>query len=203
MLETKMDCFDFGPATIDRLPFPHFSVSNFASEELGQNLLNWFESDAIWKTHNQDGFYESYDLSLRDSRLPLELECLVQPLLIDDLRGKVAALFRARLDERVDVTAHKLVPSYRIGIHTDFGETNQTHRLLIQFNRGWRTEMGGLLLFLSSKVPSQITGDDRVFVPYHRRAICFEVSNRSFHAVTPVNDGERFTLCFSFYSVRD
>ena len=193
--------FDFTGVTLSTDPFPHFALPNFADSDLGDTLLGWFEGAAQWATHNQDGFYESYDLSLRESVLPPELLPLVAPDLTGYLKAEVARIFSATLSDRVDVTAHKLIPPYRIGIHTDYGETKQTHRLLIQINQGWKAERGGLLMFLSSKSPSELTDRDRLFIPHHRCAMCFEVSPRSFHAVSPVKDGNRYTLCFSFYGI--
>jgi hypothetical protein len=40
----------------------------------------------------------------------------------------------------------------------------------------------------------------RNFVPpVHRSGFAFEISERSFHSVTPVLHGERYTLSYTFY----
>lgn len=194
--------FDFSRARLSTDPFPHFAVEDFADSGIGGALLRWFETDAPWATHNQAGFYDSYDLSLRESNLPTALTGLVLPSLTQRMRSEVARLFAADLSEKVDVTAHKLIPTYRIGIHTDYGETQQTHRLLVQINHGWKAEFGGLLMFLSSKAPTEISERDKLIVPHHCCGICFEVSQRSFHAVSPVKSSVRYTLCYSFYGNR-
>ena len=37
-----------------------------------------------------------------------------------------------------------------------------------------------------------------IFEPTHRSAFGFEISERSFHAVSTIRDGERFTLVYTF-----
>src|SRR5262245_61982977 len=134
MAKEPGDYFDFRRATLTGKPFPHFAVSRFVDVSLAADLLAWFETDAPWSPHNEEGFYQSYDLCLRGSDLPARLEGLVSRALTEYVRSEVSRVFDAQLSERVDVTAHKLIPSYQIGIHTDHGDTQQTHRLLVQIN---------------------------------------------------------------------
>lgn len=186
-------CFSFRAVTLNVEPFPHFAVPNFVDRDLGDSLLEWFETDAQWGTYNGDGF------CVRESNLQLQLKELVSGSFSEYLSSEVARVFGAKLSNRVDVTAHRLSAPRHIGIHTDYGRTKQTHRLVVQINRGWKAEWGGLLLFLSSRAPGESTDQDRVFVPHHCCAMCFELSPRSFHAVSPISCGVRYTLCFAFY----
>lgn len=183
---------------IDR-PFLHFVGPEFLDEATGERLLHWFEHDAVWIEKNIEDFYESYDISLRTSTLPLELQFLVDEEFLAGVREHVARAMNTRLGPKTDVTAHRLVPGHHIAIHSDYGELKQTHRLLVQLNRGWSLANGGLLMFLAHERPTEPSDDDCYYIPAHCTAFCFEVSPKSFHAVSRVKQGDRFTLCLSFY----
>ena len=68
--------------------------------------------------------------------------------------------------------------------------------MLVQLNRDWTDDNGGALLFFGS----EDAGDVRKgFRPLHDSCVAFEISPKSHHAVTPVVQGERYTLVYSFY----
>ena len=109
-------------------------------------------------------------------------------------------MFSARLSEKIDCTVHKLVPGQRIRIHNDFIPGEETHRLLIQLNRGWHDDQGGFLMLFNSADPSDV---HRVLSPSHDSVVGFAISESSNHAVSTIHGGERFTLVFSFYARSD
>jgi len=186
---------------VQRTPFPHVVVPDCIDQGFAECLLTWFERDAPWRACSIDDFYQLFDLDLRAVGLPSDLGILLDDAFLEHLRISVAVLLETRLSPRIDVTAHKMLPGCRIGIHNDFGATGQTHRLLIHLNRGWRAEDGGLLMLFGEERPSADSKDTKCFVPHHGRAIGFEISPRSFHAVSRVTSGERYAICFSFYAV--
>jgi Rps23 Pro-64 3,4-dihydroxylase Tpa1-like proline 4-hydroxylase len=128
--------------------------------------------------------------------LPVGIAFLTSAAALNQLRSDIGALLGANLDERVEVTAHKLIPGQRIRIHNDFVPAQETHRLLIQLNRGWSEANGGLLMLFADPDPKSVS---RIILPGSRSAFGFSISPRSFHAVTPIRSGERFTLVYSFY----
>ncbi len=95
----------------------------------------------------------------------------------------------------VEVTAHKLVSGQTIRVHNDYRPKGETHRLLIQLNRGWADEQGGLLLLFGSAGANDVR---RILRPTHRSAMAFAISPLSFHAVSTIQRGERYTLVYSF-----
>jgi len=139
------------------------------------------------------------DIDLRGARLPANLRILIERSFLEELRKAVERLLSAQLGSKIDVTAHKMVPGCRVGIHTDYGSLGQTHRLLVHLNRGWKAENGGLLMFFDEEHPSGESRNLRCYSPHHRRAIGFEISPNSFHAVSRIVAGDRYALCFSFY----
>ena len=105
----------------------------------------------------------------------------------------LAPLTEGALD-LVEVTAHKLVPGQTIRIHNDFIAGEESHRLLVHFNR-WSDVQGGILMLFGSSQPDDIK---RALKPIHNSSFAFEISHQSFHAVSTIAEGERFTIVYSF-----
>jgi Rps23 Pro-64 3,4-dihydroxylase Tpa1-like proline 4-hydroxylase len=176
-------------------PFPYFTAAAGFGEGLSSAILGWLESEVPWELAETD-FYEQYEFSLSRVRLPPHLEFLMGRPFLDDLRSKVECIFDAKLGEGIDCTVHKLVPGQRIRIHNDFIPGQETHRVLVQLNRGWHDDRGGFLMFFNSHDPSDV---HRIFSPIHDSVVGFAISKDSNHAVSTIHCGERFTLVFSFY----
>lgn len=176
-------------------PFPYFVATQALAPDFSLAVLEWLERDAPWHLIEAE-FYEQYEFSLRHDALPEEVRSLVSPQNLDYLRGCVEESFQVQLAERIDVTAHKLVSGQTIRVHNDYIPDRETHRILIQLNRGWNDENGGLLIFFNSNDPADM---NRAFRPEHNSCVGFAISPRSNHAVSTVHSGERFTLVYSFY----
>ena len=84
----------------------------------------------------------------------------------------------------------------RIRIHNDYIPGAETHRVLVQLNNGWADDNGGLLVFFNSDDPADI---HRAFRPLHNSCVAFAISPSSYHAVSTIHGGERYTLVYSFY----
>jgi Rps23 Pro-64 3,4-dihydroxylase Tpa1-like proline 4-hydroxylase len=94
-----------------------------------------------------------------------------------------------------EITAHKLVPGQTIRVHNDYLDNRETHRLLMQFNRGWEDAQGGLLMLFGSASREDVR---RILRPVDGSAMAFPISPQSFHAVSTVRHGHRYTLVYSF-----
>jgi Rps23 Pro-64 3,4-dihydroxylase Tpa1-like proline 4-hydroxylase len=94
-----------------------------------------------------------------------------------------------------EITAHKLLARQTIRVHNDFLDGQETYRLLVQLNRGWQDEQGGMLMLFSSVSPDDVR---RIIRPLHGSAFAFRITPQSFHAVSTIRSGERFTLVYSF-----
>jgi Rps23 Pro-64 3,4-dihydroxylase Tpa1-like proline 4-hydroxylase len=180
-------------------PF-HYIVSPEAFDpEAGCTILAWFESNAPWELVEAD-FYEQFEFSLWEAQLPTNLSFLREPTFLAVVKKRITELFGVDLGHRVEITAHKLVPGQRIRLHNDFILGAETHRLLIQLNRGWQDDNGGLLLFFNSADPADI---HKIFLPVHNSAVGFAITPTSYHAVSTIYTAERFTLVYSFYEQKD
>jgi Rps23 Pro-64 3,4-dihydroxylase Tpa1-like proline 4-hydroxylase len=178
-------------------PFPYFVSPQALSSELSFEILTWLENDAPWKLVETD-FYEQYEFSFFDAQLPNYLKFLTSPEYLAQIKNHVESLFSVKLDARIDFTAHKLIPGQRIRIHNDYIPGCETHRLLIQLNKGWDDDNGGMLMFFNSQNPSDI---HKIFRPSHNSSVGFAISPDSHHAVSIIHKGERYTIIFSFYKL--
>lgn len=185
----------FATATRWTAPFPHLRVNEILSRDDADRVLHWLQEDAPWKLTVAD-FYEQYEFSLLNSPLAPGMECLIQADFIEMIATKIEQSFE--LDCKlvvVEVSAHKLTQGQTIRIHNDFIGSEETHRLLIQLNAGWTSNQGGLLMLFASDVPDTLQS---VLLPTHGSGFAFEISPNSFHAVSSINTGERYTLVYTF-----
>jgi Rps23 Pro-64 3,4-dihydroxylase Tpa1-like proline 4-hydroxylase len=180
-------------------PFRHFAVPDFLEPDIADQFLSWLDERAPWSQNTIPGFYEASDVNLKHTSLPSSLEWAASPSCLLELRDLVAKVFERPLDAEVDVRVHRLTPGQQVRVHTDHGELARSHRLLIQLNRGWSPDNGGLLMFLDGDALDDVNGAHALLCPLHRSAMAFEISERSFHAVSPVKTGVRYTLTYTFY----
>jgi Rps23 Pro-64 3,4-dihydroxylase Tpa1-like proline 4-hydroxylase len=154
------------------------------------------ENDAPWRLRVAS-FYEQWELHLGQERLPASLRVITSPEMVDRLVHSMLMPIAHGALELSDVTAHKLVPGQTIRIHNDYLEGKETHRLLVQLNRAWTDAHGGFLMLFGSDSPEDIR---RAVRPLHCSGLAFTISARSFHAVSTIQDGERYTIVYSFKS---
>lgn len=174
-------------------PFPHFSVNEAYPKAIAKELLDWFGATELW-SFTRTSFYTQYEFSLIGLDLPDSLSFLNSSATLMDLAENFGSVFGKKL-KVIDITAHKLVNGYKMGVHNDFIGNQETHRLVIQINNNWSDENGGYLMLFNSKNPSDVS---KVICPFHNTAIGFEISGRSFHAVSSVHNFTRYTLVYTF-----
>jgi len=177
-------------------PYRFFSSAPNIEKERLLDWVGWFENSAPWHLVETD-FYEQYEFSLLDEDLPLCVQYLASKETLNQLILFVEKEFNVELSPSVDVVAHKLVKGQTIKIHNDFltGKTRETHRVLLQLNRAYREENGGLLMIFSRSNPESLS---EVIEPISGSVQGFEISKKSHHAVSTVHSGERYTVVYSF-----
>ena len=175
-------------------PFAHSTATGALDAELADATLRWMETDAPWKLRVAD-FYEQWELHLDHANMPEPLKDLLAPAFLENLARTMFAPIVPGDIELCEVTAHKLLQGQTIRLHNDYLEDAETHRILIQLNHGWRDEQGGLLMLFGSDSSADVR---RIVRPLHRSAFAFSISDRSFHAVSTIAQGERYTLVYSF-----
>jgi Rps23 Pro-64 3,4-dihydroxylase Tpa1-like proline 4-hydroxylase len=178
-------------------PFPHATAMSPLPSDLCGALLEWFEGDAPWRLRVAS-FYEQWEMHLDAVSVPSAVRSAVSDEVAARLSAGLLLPIGARLPRLTEVTAHKLLPGQTIRIHNDHLEDGETHRILLQLNRGWSDEQGGLLMLFGSAAASDVR---RIVRPLHGSSFAFEISPRSFHAVSTIASGERYTLVYSFRDV--
>lgn len=179
-------------------PFPYFLAEQFVPPSLEKELLGWLEREAPWRLVETD-FYEQYEFSLFEADLPAALAWLVQPECLAHLRGIVEKTLGCGLTDKTDLVAHKLLAGQRIGIHNDYLEGHETHRLTVQLNHGLTDNDGGFFMLFNSFDANDV---HKILRPLSGSAVGFEISQDSHHAVSRMHGGERYTLVYSFYADR-
>ena len=179
----------------EALPFEHFTGHGGPSTACPE-WIEWLETEAPWEPTSTD-FYDQYEFSLLHATPTPVVRRLLCPETLQSLRDLMSGCFRRTLSVRVDVTAHKLVPGQTIRIHNDYISGGESHRLLLQLNRAWGPAHGGYLMFFRGPEPETVC---KVIEPRNGSVQAFAISPRSYHAVSTVHGGERFTIVYSFHS---
>ena len=176
-------------------PFPYSVVSKTFPSRLSLDILDWLESETSWRLVETD-FYEQFVFSLLDIDLPEHLSFFRDTKSLRTIKKRFEGLFRVNLKDQFDIVAHKLVSRQSIRIHNDFVPGNETHRFTVQLNRGLKDDWGGWFVLFDSSNPAEI---HKILRPTHNSALGFAISARSYHAISPLYDGERYTLVFSLH----
>ncbi len=188
---------DLSSARLETDPFPFSVVPDALCSAIEQATLPWFERAAPWGL-TEESFYSQHEFYMRDVDLPSEVAQLVADTTLTAMRALISELFHRRLGTTVDITAHRLTAGQRIRIHDDYLEGGETHRLIVQLNRGWTAGDGGHLLLFGGREPEDVRV---VLEPLSKQALIFEISRRSHHAVSEVVRGERYSIVYSFHAV--
>ena len=183
-----------GSATSNK-PFPHSKLPTAISRSVADAALSWLINEAPWTLRVED-FYVQHEFSLLNVPLGDAIAPLASTAFIEQVRvGLKRAFSIERSLDLVDVNAHRLTPGQVIRIHNDFIEGAETHRLLIQLNSGWSADQGGLLMLFGD---DNVQSLQNVILPSHGSGFAFEITPKSFHAVSEIRDGERYTLVYTF-----
>lgn len=178
-------------------PFAHFVVGDFYEPELARALNRWLSSDATWQ-RSVHHFYDQFELSFKHVQVPDAIAAaLLTPAALRKVKTLAEELFATELRPEVGLTAHKLVETQGIGIHTDNAPGAESHRIVVQLSEGWQDAFGGHLVFFGS---GDVNDMRNIFRHVFNTAIGFRLGPSSYHAVSNVSSGERLTLIYGFWS---
>lgn len=166
-------------------PFPFFVVNAAFSEEQCAALERLFLQDAEWQ--HWDGAF--YRCSLRDvtEHIPAAFQT--------EVLGRMREITGLPLTNRVVVTAQRMLPGQVIGIHSDRPLVGyEITRLVVQLNKQWHAEHGGVLELFASPESSAVFRAN----PEYNKAFGFLLHGGSYHGVTEVTQS-RQTVVFNFW----
>lgn len=190
----KSQILDFTNVLNEEQPFNHFSVAAVLKNRLDEKLLQWLEITDNWEFTETD-FYTQYEFSLLNVEVPEDIRVLLHEQTINDIINEFAKVQPELSLELVGLTVHKLLDGYKMGVHNDFIGSEESHRFLIQINAGWEEENGGYLMLFNSMNSEDVTN---IISPLNNTGFGFEISPKSFHAVSTVYDFLRYTLVYTF-----
>ncbi len=190
----ETSCIDFSKIQRESNPFSHFYLTSVLREHLDKELFEWLEQTDAWQSVETD-FYEQYEFSLQSVALPARLSCLVAEKTIRETRQTMQEIFLVEKLDLVGIVAHKLVEGQHIGIHNDFIEGEETHRLVIQINPHWTESNGGYLMLFNSQDVEDVS---KVISPINNTAFGFEISKDSHHAVSKIYGLPRYSIVYTF-----
>jgi hypothetical protein len=183
---------DLSRCVVHERPFRYATFNECLPTRPGEEILRWLETDAPWQLKRTE-FYEQYEFSCWDCTSPMA-SYATSPTTLDVVRTTMMEIFGRNFENSVSVVVHKLFEGQRIGIHNDYLDGKESHRLVIQLNQGLSDDDGGFLMLFHSGNPADI---HRIMRPVHLSGFAFEISPASFHAVSQVHGGARYSLIYS------
>ncbi len=166
-------------------PFPFFFVKAAFSEEQCAALEQLFLQDHAWQ--HQDGVF--YRASLCD------VTAAISATFQAEMLARMREITGLPLVDRILVTVQRMLPGQVIGIHSDRPLLGyEIARLVVQLNRQWQTEHGGVLELFSSPESEAVFSVN----PEYNKAVGFLLHADSYHAVTEVSQ-PRQSVVFNFW----
>ena len=181
--------------TVSQDPFWHARSDGVLAPELASAMLNWLEQIDAWKS-NDGGFYAAGETALSGRDCPAPLSPLLDEHGMKGLEDGAGRLFGTAVRRHGPVVAHRMTPGHGVGIHTDRpAPGEETHRVVVFLTRERALTTGGHFLLLEGPNPENA----RAILPLRNNTgIGFVLSGNSYHAVTIVGEGVRFSLVLSF-----
>ena len=177
------------------VPYPHIVSPQFYTERFAETLLTWLESEPTWRLKTTP-HYEQYEFGFSEFKHCTAIQGLWHGAVLARMRDRVGRGFGIPVSSRINISAHKSIPGQHAYIHADKIQ-GETHRIVVQLNRGRADNSGGNLILLSGSKPADM---DVVFKQTSNSAIGFGLGAKSYHAVGRVHTGTRFTVIYTFLS---
>lgn len=175
---------------VHHTPFEHCVISNWLTKTEEISVLETLEQDIGWKRQRAHFYtHSSVDLSQVEPSSDFSPICSREKL--STLKLLMEQTFHRSFCNEIRVWIHKMTPGDGIGIHND--NCDSELRVVLQLNRGWHAHQGGLSVFLSRKRSDFI---ERIYLPVSNSVIAFPTTRASYHAVTDVMEGTRFSIVY-------
>jgi|GEM_PF-3306078 len=186
-----------GEADVTKYPFSYATVRKVNLIGLDETLV-YLKETLEWHRVKKE-FYDQWELIFT----PIQHGNLLKIFNKEELQ-KINLFLETVYGEPFypifTIGAHYLTDGQGIGIHTDRRvELGESHRLVIQLNEHWEEDYGGELIFFNSNNPQDV---HEIVSPYDKSLATFQCCSRSFHAVSDIKKGKRYTLIFSAWQKR-
>ena len=177
-------------------PFRFWHVSGMLPASKHHALKMWLEQREAWQPVD-GGFYCADVFGITDDRhVPATLHGCLGRAGHAWLEAFASRLFGELMQLHGPIVLHRMQDGQGVGIHSDHplaGE--ETHRIVLTVCRQQQSGVGGHFVLLGGTHPQ----DARALIPLHgNNAIAFRLDDVSYHAVTSVRAGRRFSVVMSF-----
>lgn len=173
-------------------PYPHLRLYPVLGPTLAKRVLCWLQGADAWQ-RDVRSFSRHDSFALTPAIVPTEAGSAVSPRLLMAMRGELRSRLQVDLKPFAWIEAHRSTKRDRIGIHTDEG-VNEV-RVALNLNSGWTEGRGGLLSLQDRPVGPRKRVE---YSPFHNSATAFRTTPTSYHRVSPINGGRRYTLLYRF-----
>ncbi len=166
-------------------PFPFFCMDSAFSEDQCAVLEGLFLQTNDWQ--HRDGAFYRCSLCDVTKNIPASFQA--------EILARMREITRLPLVGRILVTAQRMLPGHVIGIHSDRPLLGyEIARLVVQLNKHWQPDHGGVLELFSSPEGKAVFSVD----PEYNKAFGFPLHADSYHGVTEVTQ-PRQTVVFNFW----
>jgi hypothetical protein len=176
-------------------PYRHARGHRLFAPMLADQWLSTLEAVPRW-TDAAGTFYSAKATVIERAWCPVHLAGLVEGPGLRQLEEAASSLFGQPLRLHGPVVAHRMGPGHSVGVHSDApfaGE--ETHRIVVFIARQPKPTDGGHFLLFEPRAGEKA----RWVLPLaNNSAVAFELNHDSYHAVTRMVAGNRFSLILSF-----
>jgi hypothetical protein len=178
-------------------PYKHLFVPKVFDPKFADAML--WEMEGLPWTLSTTEFYEQYEVSLLDTEQSFNdtaFDRLREVAMSASFRKLISAITGKGGLKVADVACHRSTTDQQIGIHNDFYPGGEKCRFTIHLNPAWQLNEGGLFVTFGSEDSSTMKA---AYLPIMNSALVFEISPKSFHAVTAVTSTRpRYSIVISF-----
>ena len=174
-------------------PYRHVRMYPILEPALAQRALSWLCRTGAW-ARQAGAFFRHDTFALTPEVVPPGIEEIVSPNTLGPLRALLQSRFGAEVQPFAHVEAHRSTARDDIGLHTD-ADVSEI-RLMLNLNARWAPGQGGVLQLQDR--PGGPACRRVGYRPLHNSATAFRTAPDSYHRVSPMQEGERYTLLYRF-----
>jgi hypothetical protein len=180
----------------------HVLLDHILTDPEAQTIERLVKGETAWSLNEKhflskhDVVWAQHDLGKRQSIHEVaELE-----ILLGIGKSLIEKTYNTVVGTRFEIKATKMVMGQRVDIHNDSPDgargRTESHRLLYYPNRDYADSDGGHLLFYSDSNACAIIDGVR---PTFNSGVLMRLSDHSYHAVSRVMNGVRYTVAFLYW----
>jgi Rps23 Pro-64 3,4-dihydroxylase Tpa1-like proline 4-hydroxylase len=190
---------DTTPPISRHAPFPHMFAPALLAPDTCQSVIDKLETTSKWEELADSHHNEPPGAKLA-GRLPASLALLESAAILATLKGWLSQEYGVEFEDRHDLNAGRFSEGHQLYPHNDAVTDGCSHRAVMFLTRNWSWADGGCLWLLASPRQPVNSPGNMCYPPIPGNVVLFPISQRSFHAVSLMKKGVRYSLTYSFYA---